>query len=412
MINDSVKKSEETLIKKFYMHDTKFPCFLKENGEKGDLIEYTGAFEDISFEKYHPHKENTFKKQEFNSDLSSKNIYKLDFDSFMNVAIFHSEGAVLRGIDNIRSLKKKHFVAKKILYSISLDPDSIHFKSFIIDALEEIANSYLNDNKKAQELDNFFKNYGFFIPLKMYIGGMFSFEEKVSSNSKSKNSLKKANSKVEDGFGNFNANFSDSFMDDLNELYINHCLNIKGGDINKKSFDEWEKTITLNNSVIIGYDNLIQVKEFIPVALRKKLSAPLEIVNQKYQAIKEYYHILEMANEGIDFCELSGKKDISKGFCEKKTYPLIYEKKYEVKGDGRFFKKREDNICGGFGEDIIVGFSIKSCWTDGTNGMWKIIKNPLLKRGCDIKFVSQRFRGQRFQVILYLMQFPKINNNS
>ena len=111
MGNNSVKKSEETLIKKFYMDDRKFPCFLKENGE-GDFIEYTGGFEDISFKKYHPKKENTFSKQDLKSDLSSENIYKLDFDSFMDVAIFHSDGGLLRSINNIRnySVKKEYLV--------------------------------------------------------------------------------------------------------------------------------------------------------------------------------------------------------------------------------------------------------------------------------------------------------------
>ena len=81
-------------------------------------------------------------------------------------------------------------------------------------------------------------------------------------------------------------------------------------------------------------------------------------------------------------------------------------KKFEAKGDGAFFSRIKRTVSQSF-SDIIVGFKIVSRWNDGTNGSWKLDKNPILQKEINVIFTSKLFRGERFEVHVYLMEFPK-----
>ena len=93
--------------------------------------------------------------------------------------------------------------------------------------------------------------------------------------------------------------------------------------------------------------------------------------------------------------------------CTKGFYsPKIYCIETELKTDGSFLQrsvlKYEKNF-----DDIIVGWRIDSKWRDGTNGEWESENNPLLKHNVNFTFTSQRFRGERFGIQIYLMKFPE-----
>ncbi len=100
-----------------------------------------------------------------------------------------------------------------------------------------------------------------------------------------------------------------------------------------------------------------------------------------------------------------GKESTSRGFCEEKN-GFIYSKKYEAKGDGEFFSHITRKVNYTY-PDTIVGFKIISRWNDGTNRTWTLAEDPLLKNEINITFKSQLFRGERFNVEVYLIKFPE-----
>ena len=94
------------------------------------------------------------------------------------------------------------------------------------------------------------------------------------------------------------------------------------------------------------------------------------------------------------------------GICHENDKLQIYEKKYVRKCDGKFLQVNLLEINENY-DDIIVGWKITSRWRDGTNGSWKLKENPLLKKSFNCIFTSKRFRGERFDIYVYLMKSPQ-----
>ena len=218
-------------IKSFFEKNRVLPCFLKVDN-KGDFSPFTGGFEKIPIEKLHFLEEKRFINEEFSSELSFENASTLSIDSFLDVSLIHSdavfEGAMQKMLKSFS--KQKYFVGKYILYSISIDPDDVHFTNFVIEEISQLAeDNNKNPDDKAKELDSIIKAYGFYIPLKIYIGGMFSF--KKSDSSANRKGLfsgffswnqKTPASEVEDKVSTTNTNY-------LNEIFKSSSINIKGG---------------------------------------------------------------------------------------------------------------------------------------------------------------------------------------
>ena len=70
--------------------------------------------------------------------------------------------------------------------------------------------------------------------------------------------------------------------------------------------------------------------------------------------------------------------------------------------DGKAFSRVEKQFNENF-TGIIVGFEIDDCWNDGTNGKWEV-NDALLSYNIKAKFVSQLFRGQRYNLRVYTME--------
>ena len=102
----------------------------------------------------------------------------------------------------------------------------------------------------------------------------------------------------------------------------------------------------------------------------------------------------------------SDEYDWSNGVTNESDYPKVYSKFYERKCDGKPFQKMRLYLDEKF-DDIIVGWKISSRWRDGTNGEWNMEGNPLLTNKIKIEFVSQSFRGERFDIYVYLMKYPE-----
>ena len=301
--------------------------------------------------------------------------------------------------------KQKYFVGKYILYSICIDIDDVHFTKGISQEISQLAeDNNKNPDDKAKELDSIFKAYGFYIPLKIYIGGMFSF--KKSDSSTKQNGLFNyffGGSQKTPGIEAQN-NIDATNKNNLNEMFKSSSINIKGGDTSAHTYDEWERTINISNSYIIGYENLKNFHELVQYDIKNKLSLPLKIIGEKYEERKKFFQTIDSLKDNKQFVE-KGNASIRIGICDESKIPKIICKRFDAKGDGKYFSRRYDKINESF-SDIIVGCYINSCWADGTNGAWHIKENPLLKKTIDILFNSQFFRGQRFEIFVYLMKFP------
>ena len=256
------------------------------------------------------------------------------------------------------------------------------------------------------------------MPLQVYLGGRFTFSMNdikmdtkneilanfISNLEYSKEKDKKEIIKFLNG--KLNLNYENSNL--LNKLFSYKSRNIIGGNIKAETFDEWVNSLNPNNCQVIEYKNIINIKNFLDKKITKQLKIPLELIDQKYEKRKEYYDIITRLRDslyGYNSTELKGTETTSRGFCEE-IDDLIYSKKYEAKGDGVPFSRITRKVNYTY-PDTIVGFKIISRWNDGTNGTWTLVEDPLLKNEINITFTSQLFRGERFDVKVYLIKFPE-----
>ena len=142
---------------------------------------------------------------------------------------------------------------------------------------------------------------------------------------------------------------------------------------------------------------------------KNNFSLPIEISTFKklIDAKYEYYKLKKEVSgfgRGSTYGS-SDEYDWKNGITEESDYPKVYCKKYEKKCDGKFLTKSQLYLDEKY-DDIIVGWRIDSCWRDGTNGEWYLEGNPLLTFKFKCKFVSQLFRGERFNIFIYLMKYP------
>ena len=156
------------------------------------------------------------------------------------------------------------------------------------------------------------------------------------------------------------------------------------------------------------YIGNVEILKFLDInndIIKKKMKIFSKKENKEEE---QYYNILNELKKNKndirrgDWTEF----DWSNGICKERESPKIYCIETELKTDGSFLQrsvlKYEKNF-----DDIIVGWRIDSKWRDGTNGEWESENNPLLKHNVNFTFTSQRFRGERFGVLIYLMKFPE-----
>ena len=127
----------------------------------------------------------------------------------------------------------------------------------------------------------------------------------------------------------------------------------------------------------------------------------------KLKKLEEYYKIIKKVgtfgsgkSKGNEYDD-----DTRNGICNEQEEPKIYRKFFERQCEGEFLKRSVLKLDEKF-DDIIVGWQIESCWRDGTNGEWELKYNPLLCKKIECEFISKRFRGQRFNIHVFLIKYP------
>lgn len=311
---------------------------------------------------------------------------------------------------DINKKNSKYIIYKYRLYSFNVNDGDLSFRNNIIHEFKDISN-LKDDFQKIRGIEDICKKTGYYIPLKIYIGGMYILDNSNIEEVNDKGITKEFGQNID----NDEINAQSEYKSDRKDKNINYSKNEKitiiGGDLSKKgNVEEWQKSINLSNARIIDYENLISFKEIIG-NLKNKLYRPLQMIEDKYERRKKYFEKINSLRN-IKF-DMIGNNDFSQGICQechKNNEPEINVDENNFRQEKSFFNwttgyfEKEYNPVDNI---IIVGLEIKDNRKDGYNGQWEIMENPILSRKVKIKFVSQYFRAEKFIIKIYLMKTPE-----
>ena len=416
---------EDDSIENFLKNNKIFPCLLVPN--KDEIKTNFNCFNEISNDKINNSEENFFRIKRYKNESNfqiieeaslSKNIKYLKEEFNINTFTTPKEKKEDLNINTFTTPKEKKKIPKNIIigkyktYAFSINERDISFNDDYTKRFEKIAQDNSTDEQKVKYLEDIFKEIGFYIPLKAYIGGYFynSFNSPNINAAQLKNRktiTSKASITNFDDFFNNQGDIKDTHMKFVKQIFSDTRTISKGGDDSIVDFDKWKKSIKLSNSQVVQYTNLIEATNLLSPNLKHLLKVPIQIIEKKYRKRKKYFDLIELY-KNTKLNSLKGQDGIVCGKvleCNDPDEVEIYCKKFFVLEIGQFLRHRVKEISESF-NDIIIGFRINSCWNDGTNGTWTLEEDPLFKTKIKVKFVSKLFRGERFELEVYLMKYP------
>ena len=379
-----------------------FPCLLNGN-DKGGIESNLNCLKRIPKEKIIFYKENKKEDLEIKSDKSNiSKINEIFFGKIFMPEIF-SELIFSSELKNI-SCEKNSFtyqITKYKLLSININEEDLSFSEKYINEFNEISKCAESDEEKANKIEKIFKRTGFFIPLKIYLGGIFSYK---NENSKTVEKQEKKNSM---DFFDLCVNLTNNFFFGNKNSYNN--IKIIGGDVNNYDKEKWIKTINLENSNVIEYSNLISSQNILSLDLRNKLKKPLQMIEEKYEMRKLYFEQIDkLKSQKLDVINKENYENFVVGIQQECNKPKIYLETMKILVDTSYFEMWKTKIFEKKFNDIIVGFKIVGNRTKNYyNGKWTILNNPILSKEIKIKFVSQFYRAINYKLYVYLMKTPQ-----
>lgn len=327
----------------------------------------------------------------------SNNVIINDNEISLGLKVFKEGCDIKFGQDKEKKFEqeKSEIVVKRILYSISINEEKdITFKSEFIKMIEELANLECSDKEKAEKLEKLLQNTGVYIPLKMYIGGLYIFTTEKINKEVKKEILREISGEANleellEMKGSFKYKKS---QEDKNYIGIKSIYRI-GGETNEDC-NEWLKTVKTKNSNFIEYSEFREIFKFFNINLQNKLSIPINIIKKKYKRKINYMKIIE---------NLKHNKNKPFYFKEEEDLPEIYCDKISFKKEFQYFKKHEVEINKSY-PDIIIGMKIHSL--KSMNGT-PVFENPILKNKIYIKFQPTPFCSMDYKIEVILMKYPK-----
>ena len=307
--------------------------------------------------------------------------------------------------EGVYDSNSEYLIAKYNLGSLSIKNEDVSINEQLKRKLVNIAeNSFLSDTEKAEELGKIFQSYGYFIPLTINIGGQFIIDSKEIENTKSEQFLLELMAKINLAQQKIGTNNSVSYNEIMKKMYSFKKLSIIGGDIKKSDFNEWIASLTLENSDITGYSNIIPVTDLLDNEIKNKMLKPLKLLENKYNKRKRYIKIIEDLKKRINSLWKKEKVRGNDGDgLVKEESDLIYAKTFKVEKKWTPLTVEYD-----FREpftDLIVGWKITNL--KDHNGEWTLQENPLLQYKMDAHFKSDLSRGISYEITIYLMKYPE-----
>ena len=171
------KKQIERFIKEI-------PYVLKPSGDDIDRNNY--CLNQIPKNKLKIYQENKTSIEEL-ENKENKEIIN-DDEISLGLKVFKQDINFKFGLNKNLNIKheKSAIVVKRILYTISInEEEDITFNSKFIEKIEKLIELKCSDQQKTEELEKIVQNTGLYIPLKMNIGGLYTFNtEKINKKTK------------------------------------------------------------------------------------------------------------------------------------------------------------------------------------------------------------------------------------
>lgn len=380
-----------------------FPCTLISNS-KGDIESSNDCFEEIPLDQIQFRPENQFSAELLESNKKSSLI--TDNKVSFGISLLENEVGSEFKISNTQeySSSSKMIIIKKKLYSISIKAENIFISDYYNDQLETIANdSTLDDNEKANELEKLFEKTGYYIPLRAYIGGLYTINCENKSEKEIKGLLASLNldlkfSEIEtkNGFERKRTFTKSNSFNMINRLKL-------GGDTNKK-LDEWIESVDLEKAAIIEYSLFRTIEDFIDNDQKRLLREPLKIINIKYEKKREYINIIkDLKNNRGELHYFNISDTIRIGKHDKSNKNLICDDSESFDMKYKVFGSNEKKITKDFTPDIIVGIEIIN-QSENPSAAKFSFHNPILKSDINITFTSKK--AMKFDINIYTMKKP------
>ena len=271
-----------------------FPCLLISKDDNGKIEMNMNGLKDIDIDNIKIIKEEGFEMTK-RKDMYDYQV--IDFSNFQfDISVLHNNVNFSSKAKNIEkeSVKNHLLIGKYKLYSFNINEGDLSFNSYFIKKFETIANDDSSDKMKAKEIDEIFQSQGYYIPLKIYIGGLFINRYNKKNIRSIRDSLIKLNKNmtlVEDEFL-LKDGLDFSSGKEVNQIFLSENTQIIGGDKNEKNFEKWTKSVKIYNSQIIECTNIIEAKNILPNDLKDKLKKPLQCIEVKYLKRRKYYQII------------------------------------------------------------------------------------------------------------------------
>ena len=173
-----------------------------------------------------------------------------------------------RNTDKKSRSTERVFVGKYKLYSFNVEEEYLSFSKYYIDKFQDVANNNSSDEEKSKELEKIFSSTGYFIPKKIYIGGMLISLENNFSKSKAKKNINFLDMSLNASISMENSNLSARDNSKFNEIINSSSTKIIGG-VRSNNFENWIKSINLTNASIIECSNIISAKTILDKDLKK-----------------------------------------------------------------------------------------------------------------------------------------------
>ena len=382
----------------------KFPVALKFINDHVEDYSHSGI------ERITPNEENILVEsvndnKQFESQ--SKTEIKINTETSADIEGLGGQNSIsLNAAQNL--IENKYFCLYSFLvhkYKYEIQSKDIHItKEYENEVLNIIENNKSNEEILKQKLIEKLEEYGLYIPLKIYFGGRFNIE--FETNSQEANKLIFA--ELKSGFSTNSINININSKGNYNEenSFSNKIFQYKtiGGDnqniYNIENIEKWIKTVNIDNSTVIAYDNLMPIYKFFSEEVQKKIEPYLECILNENKKNKEFDNNVKTIlkeKEGSLFKQgtvnnnyyewSSGINTVVKH--KVKSIELSLQKSNEKPGDG-IIETLLFNIKTLFSDNYktleyeysitnnkFVGWKLRSFNTGNESSYWKWLKDPL-----------------------------------
>ena len=405
------KEPTEEDIKNYLTIHNIFPSFLKSNNIENFSLVQDGLNE-VKYE--HIKKE---RREECNQVIQkNKDYFNLEDEKKFVIQIMNNKNDLNFLINNTNETNEKYIKGIYKTFLFHIQQKDLSLTQEYEDNIKKIISQNSQEEKPnklkiAKELFQLFEEKGYFIPLSIYVGGVFikSQEKAYSKRKNTKNNETTAPYKSSNSTITYK---NEKFTDKTHSCKV---IQIIGGDPSLDDIDQWKASVELSNSQVIECKEIIPITEILKDELKTQLSNEIKMIDIYFILLEEYYKIINITKE----INLEGIHKIGTFSSFNKMHeqdilnsPLIDCRVYFFNEKVQVFGYNSRNITKSF-DDIIVGIKIidtKPTWR--SNGEWTIRENPLLTKNIHLYFESKLWSTQNYFIIVYILKYPEIKEDN